>query len=150
MTIITLSQILSLVGTLDDAPGDNTARERFRAFLKQNVTEVGQIRDCVQECRNTKGQQFYRALQDLVNHLGSALGFSVTFGRYSGVPGQVGSTACGTHPRGWSSLLRQRRTKRTRSKSRRCSTTLNELVSDGLISPDAPRLGLYVVANPDP
>ncbi len=37
-----LSQILALVGKLDDAPGDETPRERFRRFLKENVREVGQ------------------------------------------------------------------------------------------------------------
>jgi hypothetical protein len=34
---ISLSQILALVGKLDDSPGEDTARERFRRFLKENV-----------------------------------------------------------------------------------------------------------------
>src|ERR1039457_1441825 len=90
MTNITLNQILELVGKLDDAPGDGTARERFRTFLKQNVIEVGQIRDYIEECLRTKGDQYSSALQDLVNHLGRFLGFDVTFGRYSGVASQIG------------------------------------------------------------
>ncbi len=45
-----LSQILALAGQLDDSTGSNTARERFRDFLDENVTEVGQVRDYVQEC----------------------------------------------------------------------------------------------------
>jgi len=32
---ITLSQILALVGKLDDSPGEDTPRERFRLFLDQ-------------------------------------------------------------------------------------------------------------------
>ena len=42
---ITLNQILALVGKLDDSPGDDTPRERFRRFLKENVNEGGQVRD---------------------------------------------------------------------------------------------------------
>jgi hypothetical protein len=47
---ITLSGILEIVGSLDDRIGEDTARERFRLFLNKNVTEVGQIRDYVNEC----------------------------------------------------------------------------------------------------
>jgi hypothetical protein len=79
---LTLNQILALVGKLDDTPGDETARERFRRFLKENVHEVGQIRDYIEECLRSSGDQYNRALQDLVNYLGNFLGFDVTFGRY--------------------------------------------------------------------
>ena len=37
---INLHQILSLVGKLDDAPGDDTARERVRCFLKEDFLFV--------------------------------------------------------------------------------------------------------------
>ena len=87
---VTLKQILDLVGKLDDSPGDDTPRERFRRFLKENVKEVGQVRDYVEECIRTSGNQYNRALQDLVNYIGHFLGFEVTFGRYQGVPGQIG------------------------------------------------------------
>ena len=85
-----LSQILDLAGQLDDSPESNTPRQRFREFLKKNVTEVGQVRDYVEECLKTPDAQYSRALQDLVNHLGHFLGFEVTFGRYQGVKGQIG------------------------------------------------------------
>jgi hypothetical protein len=52
---ITLQQILDLVGTLDDSSGQNTPRERFRKFLEQNVSEVGQLRDYIEECLRTSG-----------------------------------------------------------------------------------------------
>jgi hypothetical protein len=38
---ITLNQIWALVGKLDDSPGDDTPRERFRRFLKENVILPG-------------------------------------------------------------------------------------------------------------
>jgi hypothetical protein len=87
---ITLKQILDLVGKLDDSPGDETPRERFRRFLQENVTEVGSLRDYVEVCLRNPGDQYNRALQDLVNHLGHFLGFEVTFGRYQGVKGHIG------------------------------------------------------------
>jgi hypothetical protein len=80
-----LKEILGLVGKLDDTSGDETSRERFRVFLKENITEVGQIRDYIEECLRNSGDQYNRALQDLVNYLGHFLGFEVTFGRYHGV-----------------------------------------------------------------
>lgn len=46
---ITLKQILDLVGKLDDTPGDETPRERFRHFLKTNVKEVGQLQATTQD-----------------------------------------------------------------------------------------------------
>jgi hypothetical protein len=87
---ITLHQILTLAGTLDDASGTDTPRERFRQFLQENVTKVGEIQDSLEECLRTAGQQYSRTLQDLVNHLRHFPGFTVCFGRYQGVPGQVG------------------------------------------------------------
>ena len=87
---IALKQILDLVGTLDDTPGEGTSRERFRRFLKENITVVGQIRDYIEECLRTSGDQYNRALQDLVTYLGHYLGFEVTFGRYHGVQNKIG------------------------------------------------------------
>jgi hypothetical protein len=44
MMTIALDQILALVGKLDDAPGEDVPRERFRRFLQENINEVGQVR----------------------------------------------------------------------------------------------------------
>ena len=55
---ITLKEILGLVGKLDDTSGDETSRERFRRFLKENITEVGQIRDYIEECLRNSGNQY--------------------------------------------------------------------------------------------
>jgi transcription elongation factor GreA-like protein len=66
---MTLSQILALVGALDDSLGNETARERFRRFLKDNAKDVGQLRDYIQERLNNSGTQYNRALQDLANYI---------------------------------------------------------------------------------
>jgi len=87
---ISLAEILSLVGALDDTPGKDTPRERFRAFLGKNVKEVGELRDHIEECLRTSGEQYNKALQDLVNFIGQFLGFEVTFDRYRGVSNEIG------------------------------------------------------------
>jgi hypothetical protein len=43
---MTLSQILALVGELDDSPGNETPRERFRRFLKDNAKDGNPFRKC--------------------------------------------------------------------------------------------------------
>lgn len=77
---ISLKQILELVGKLNDTPGDDTPRERFRRYLQDNVNQVGKVRDYVEECLRNKGDQYNRALQDLINHVGGLIGFEVRYG----------------------------------------------------------------------
>ena len=113
---IALNQILALVGRLNDSPGEEVPRERFRRFLQENVVEVGQIRDHVEECLRLSGDQYNRALQDLVNHLGHFLGFEVVFGRYQGARGQLGSMGTGLLRQGSTSLLRSRQPRFTLSR----------------------------------
>ncbi|RME03787.1 MAG: EVE domain-containing protein [Deltaproteobacteria bacterium] len=86
---IPLNDILALVGELDDTPGDDTPRERFRSFLRAQVREIGQLRDFIEACLRRSDEQGARALRDLVNHLGTFLGFETAFGRYRRI---------GTHP----------------------------------------------------
>ena len=66
---ITLKQLLSLVGTLNDREGEDTARERLHRFLEENVKEAGQVRDFIEECLRNTGDQYNKALQGLINHL---------------------------------------------------------------------------------
>ncbi len=64
-TDINLKTILSFVGTLDDSAGEQTARGRFRQYLKENILQIGQVRDYIEDCLRTSGDQYNRALQDL-------------------------------------------------------------------------------------
>lgn len=48
--MISLDQVLGLVGRLDDSPGDDTARERSRYFLRTSVQEPGVLRDYDEAC----------------------------------------------------------------------------------------------------
>jgi hypothetical protein len=79
---VTLDELLSLVGRLDDALGFDTPRERFRRFLLERVTDVPTARALIEECQRSVGEQHHRALQDLVVVTGRLLKFEITFGTY--------------------------------------------------------------------
>jgi hypothetical protein len=145
-----LSQILDLAGSLDDLPGSNTPRQRFRDFLDKNVTEVGQVRDYVQECLKTPDAQYSRALQDLINHIGRRfLGFEVTFGRYHGVTGQIGFDGHWVSPTGFHLVIEVKTSEVYPIKTATLVGYVNELIGEKKISDWDTALGLYVVGNPN-
>jgi hypothetical protein len=149
MELISLEQILALVGNLDDTPGENTARDRFRSFLSKNLTNIADMRDYIEECLRHSGDQYNKALQDLVNHLGRMLGFEVIFGRYKGVQGEIGFDGLWKSPSGLYIVVE---VKTTDVYSVKTSTLIGYI--DGLISekriPDWDHaLGLYVIGRPD-
>jgi hypothetical protein len=148
-TTLTLQQILSLVGKLDDTQGNETPRERFRQFLKQNTRDVGQVRDYIEECLRNSGDQYNRALQDLVNYLGHFLGFSVTFGRYQGVQGQIGFDGHWTSPTGFHIVVEVKTTDIYAIKAAKLVGYVDGLISEQSIANWDCALGLYVIGRPD-
>lgn len=86
---ITLNELLTLLGRLDDGPGFDSARERFRRFLVEHVTDVQTARPLVEECQRAVGEQHHRALQDLVVLLGRFMRFETSFGTYERLPGGI-------------------------------------------------------------
>jgi len=149
-TTISLNQVLNLVGKLTDTPGGDTPRERFRAFLRENVQEAGQIRDYIQECLRLTGEQYDRALQDLVNHLGSLLGFKVTFGRYKGKKDEIGFDGHWESPTGKHIVVEVKTTETYAIKTNRLVGYVDELISTKKIPDWDCALGLYVIGRPDP
>jgi hypothetical protein len=79
---ISLAELLPLVGHLDDAPGFDSPRERFRRFLFERATHLPTIQTLIEECQRSVGEQHHRVLQDLIVVVGRVLGFAVTFGSY--------------------------------------------------------------------
>jgi hypothetical protein len=146
---LTLNQILELVGKLDDTEGEETPRERFRRFLQQNVLEIGQIQDYVEECLRSSGDQYNRALQDLVNHLGSFLGFEVTFGRYQGIRGKIGFDGHWTSPTGFHVVIEVKTTDVYAIKTAPLVGYVDGLISEKSITSWDHALGLYIVGRPD-
>ena len=81
---VSLAELLPLVGRLDDAPGFDTPRERFRRFLLERATHLPTIQALIEECQRSVGEQHHRVLQDLIAVAGRALQFAITFGTYEG------------------------------------------------------------------
>lgn len=100
MSTIDLETLLKLVGTLDDSDDPNSACARFRAYLQESIHSVGDLRAYVDAALSSSGEQYNKALQDLINHAGHLLGFEVEFGRYRGVPGQIGFDGLWRSPTG--------------------------------------------------
>ncbi len=149
-TPISLQQILALVGSLDDTPGSETPRERFRRYLQENVREVGQLRDYVEECLRTSGDQYSRALQDLVNRTGQFLGFNVQFGRYQGVVGKLGFDGYWVSPSGFHIVAEVKTSEVYAAKAATLVGYVDGLISERQIPSWDVALGLYVVGRPDP
>lgn len=143
-----LPDILDLVGPLDDAPGDETARERFRTYLRRQVMQTGQIRDFVQVCLSTSGTQYNRALQDLVNRVGELMGFDVDYGRYQGVVNEVGFDGV-WRLAAYSVVVEVKTTDAYAVTAATLAGYVDHLISAKKISDWGHALGLYVVGRSD-
>jgi hypothetical protein len=146
--MFTLEQILGLVGTLDDAPGDDTPRERFRAFLRESLGSIGAVRDFMEACLRNKGPQYDRALQDLVNHAASLLGFSVEFGRYRGVSNDIGYDGL-WHWNDFTFVVEVKTTDAYSIQTAPVIGYVDKLISAGRISDWDHSLGLYIFGRTD-
>lgn len=147
---ITLTEILDLIGKLDDTPGQDTARERFRRYLAKNLVAPGQIRDYVEECLRSTGDQYNRALQDLVNYVGKFLGFEIHFGRYQGVRGQIGFDGHWISPTGSHVVVEVKTTEVYAIKTATIVDYVNQLISEKAVPSWDVAIGLYVIGRPDP
>ena len=79
--MITLKDLLSLVGDLEDG---SEASSRFRKYLESR-TDFDNLKSYINEALVGKGEQSNKALQDLVNAVGTKLDFDIEYGRYRGV-----------------------------------------------------------------
>lgn len=138
------------MGKLDDSPGDDTPRERFRSYLRENVDEVGQVRDYVEESLRTSGAQFNRAFQDLINYLGHFMEFEVEFGRYQGVQGQIGHDGLWKSPSGFCLVIEVKTTEVYAIKTSTLMNYIDEHISQKTIADRDHVIGLYVVGRSDP
>jgi hypothetical protein len=111
---------------------------------------VGQLRDYVEECIRGKGDQYNRALQDLVNYSGDFLEFEVVFGRYHGVHGQIGFDGHWISGTGFHIVVEVKTTETYATKTTTILGYVDELISEKTIPTWDATLGLYVIGRPDP
>lgn len=149
MASIDLDTLLELVGTLNDSGDKGSANERFRNYLRSNIVHSVDARAYIEAALTHSGDQYNKALQDLINHLGHLLGFEVAFGRYRGVKNQIGFDGLWQSPTGWSVIVE---TKTTDVYTVRTDTLLgyiNTLVSEHRIPSRDKAIGLYVYGRFD-
>lgn len=146
----TLKETLKLIGKLDDSAGDNSPRVRFHNYLKTYITEVGQLRDYIEESLREKDIQYSKAFQDLVNHLGSFLGFEVVYGRYSGVKNEIGFDGHWISPEGFHLVVEVKSSETYPIKTATLLEYMNQLISEKQIPSDKDVIGIYVIGKPNP
>lgn len=149
MSAIDLETLLKLVGQLDDSADPNSASARFRAYLQENVRSAGDLRAYVEAALSASGDQYNKALQDLVNHVGSLLDFAVEFGRYRGVSGEIGFDGLWNSPTGWMLAVEVKTTDVYTVKTSTLLGYINDLISAGRIKRPDQTLGLYVYGRFD-
>ncbi len=149
MSTIDLETLLKLVGPLADSTDPNSASGRFRAYLQENVHSIGDLRAYVEAALSTSGDPYNKALQDLVNHTGSLLGFAVEFGRYRGVSGEIGFDGLWSSPTGWMLVVEVKTTDVYAVKTSTLLGYINDLISAGRIKRPDQALGLYVYGRFD-
>ena len=149
MSQISLSQLLDLVGDLKDDTTPNNASERFRKYIQGNIHKVEELRAYVEEALSQSGDQFNKALQDLINHIGQLLGFEVTYGRYRGVRGENGFDGLWRSPTGWSVVVETKTTDAYTIKTTTLLGYINSLISEGRINDIDKVLGLYIYGRYD-
>lgn len=148
---ITLDQVLALVGKLDDSHASDTPRDRFRKFLEENLKDdVGRLRDYIQASLAKSGDQYNRALQDLVNYTARLLGFDVTYGRYQGVSGEIGFDGLWKSPTGFHFVAEVKTSEVYSISTATLVGYVDKLISEKSIPHWGEALGLYVVGRPDP
>jgi hypothetical protein len=149
MAKIELQTLLGLVGELNDSDQPNSASVRFRQYLAENVYYAEDLQDYIEDALKASGDQFNKALQDLINHLGQCLGFEVTYGRYRGVKEQIGFDGLWRSPMGPAIVIETKTTDAYTIKTATLLGYINALVSEGQIDRPNDALGIYVYGRFD-
>ena len=143
-----IDEVLTLVGRLDDLPGEQTGREKFRHYLQENVTDPGLLKRYVDQCLARSEERYVRALQDLVNHMGRLLEFEVTFGPYEWLPGQIAFNGRWESTWGPNIIIEIRKREVYSPYRPTLSRVIEQLIDDGEIPSWNLAVGLYVIARP--
>lgn len=85
MVKLTIEKIINLVGNLRDK---EESSQRFRDFISGSDILREDLEVWITECLSSSGTNYSRAFQDLVNQIGTLLGFEVKFGIYQGIQGE--------------------------------------------------------------
>ncbi len=115
--------------------------------------EYWQSRSDKRPCSGTSSEYrstYNHALQDLVNHIGSMLGFDVVFGCYQGVSGEMGFNGHWKSSSGLYVVVEVKTSERYSVKTATLIEYVNSLISEKAIPDPSSALGLYVIGRPEP
>ena len=146
---LTLNKLLNLVGELDDSDLPGSGSENLRNHLLSDVNQAMILREYIEEALTESGDQFNKALQDLINRLGQLLGFEVVYGRYRGVTNDIGFDGLWKSPTDWSIVVETKTTDAFTVKTAPLLGYINSLVSEGRIAEPSKCLGIYVYGRFD-
>ncbi|MGD2165638.1 MAG: hypothetical protein PVH50_08915 [Anaerolineae bacterium] len=113
------------------------------------MDEATILREYVEGALAETGDEFNKALQDLINRLGQLLGFDVAYGRYKGVRSDIGFDGLWWSPTGWSIVVETKTTDAFTVKTAPLLGYINALVSEGRIEHPNKCLGIYVYGRFD-
>ena len=148
MSATSIDEVLALIGHLDDAPGDGSGREKFRRYLRDNVTDPEVLQVYVNQCLARSEERYVRALQDLINHLGRLLEFEVTFGPYEWLPGQIAFNGRWKSTWGPNIIIEIRKREVYSPYRPTLSRVIEQMIDEGEIAGWHLAVGLYVIARP--
>jgi len=148
MEQLELRKILNLVGELKDSEKENSASSRFRENFIEEIEGINTIKNYVQECLENKGIQYARALQDLVNHVGTLLGFRVKYGRYSGKSNKIGYDGLWKSPTGKKFIVETKSSNDFAIRTGQILGYKNELISEKNYKKNN-MLGIFVLGSKD-
>ena len=145
---ITLDDVLLMVGRLDDTPGFDTPRERFRRFISTHVTDVRLARAFIEQGQRSLGEQHHRALKDLVTILGRFLGLETAFGSYMPVSGVLRYDGHWRYPRRLNMVLEVRTDQTQGADLESLSRSVGAMAASSLLSASTPSpVGLSVLTT---
>ena len=147
MTVLSLDQLLTLVGELNDEPGDRTAREEFRRYLRLNIRDLQLLAVYIDDCNSARDEQRARAFQDLVNHIGEFLGFEVSYGAYRTPDGRVGVDGRWRSDLGLDVIVEHKTDEDFTARRAGLARDIDRLISRGEIGDWRETLGLYVISG---
>ena len=128
-----IRQIINFAGDgklRDDSP---TSFE-FRDFLSQIPSK--NLKQYLEECISEKFEDNGFVLQDIVNQIGSRLGFSVSYGRYRGVQGKIGYDGLWKFPDGHTVVVEVKTTDAYQINLETIAKYRREIITQGLTAED--------------
>lgn len=140
-----VQQIIAFAGS-GKLRDDDSASKEFRQFL--SMVPSAQLEQYAGECLTSKFDGNGLALQDVINEVGTRLGFAVTPGRYRGAAGRIGFDGLWRSPEGHALVVEVKTTDAYRMDLDTVANYRRSLIKSGELSEERSSI-LIVVGRED-